>query len=59
MRRLAPMRDKERVMAGRAMLVNEIQVGSEFLKTGSAGTMDHVDPATGKVNCISALAGKA
>jgi len=46
-------------MTGKAMLVNQIQVGDEFLTSGSKGTMDHLNPATGKVNGTVVLGGKS
>jgi aldehyde dehydrogenase (NAD+) len=45
-------------MAAKPMLVNEIQVGSEFLSAGSAGIMNHMDPTTGKVNGTVVMGGK-
>ena len=44
---------------GTTFLENEIFIGDDFLASGSAGQMEHRDPATGKVNGTVNLGGKS
>lgn len=42
-----------------SLLRNELYVGDAFLTEGSGGVMDHVDPATGRVNGTVRLGGRS